>query len=404
MFRRQKAPPVWVWLTVVTWLAYLVDCTPLTSSECPSKETTSTGDCCLQCPAGWGVQSRCSAVNNTICTQCYNDITFSSEPSHTAGCMPCRRCARNEFVIRSCNITHDTLCECRRNYFHTADGSCSQCNTCPPGFGTTVACNTYQNSECDFCSNGTYSDVTSATNDCVPCSMCPEGTVVLNTCTRFSDTVCSDKALSTTVAYHPASQTPDTVSRAIDGRSPSIVPIYCAILAFVVIGLLGYVVFKRWSFRRVKLRSHSKQTRSPPGSPSKVDIEKACSGKNSSKKTTADFSSLASVNTRPSDQTPLMAVPSTTLYRDLPTATRSEVESLLGISRLDRRDWRGLAHELGFTDKDIVHFIKSSHEDLPVHRILTVWSDGEGAVVSVLVAALQRLNRQDVLKKLPVIA
>ena len=97
-------------------------------------------------------------------------------------------------------------------------------------------------------------------------------------------------------------------------------------------------------------------------------------------------------------------VPSTTLYRDLPTATRSEVEALLGISRLDRRDWRGLAHELGFTDKDIVHFIKSADQDLPVHKILTVWSDGEGAIVGVVVAALQRLNRQDVLKKLPVLA
>ena len=63
---------------------------------------------------------------------------------------------------------------------------------------------------------------------------------------------------------------------------------------------------------------------------------------------------------------------------------------MLGISRLDRRDWRGLALELGFTDKDIVHFIKTSDQELPIHQILSVWSDGEGAVVGVLVAALQR--------------
>ena len=57
------------------------------------------------------------------------------------------------------------------------------------------------------------------------------------------------------------SLSPDPIAETIDGRSPSIVPIYCAILAFVVIGLLVYVVFKRWSFRKVKLRAHSKANR-----------------------------------------------------------------------------------------------------------------------------------------------
>ncbi|XP_022104865.1 tumor necrosis factor receptor superfamily member 16-like [Acanthaster planci] len=403
MFLRKKA--VLICFAVVNWLTYryLAECTPLPSPECPSKETTSTGDCCLQCPPGWGVQSRCSAFNNTICMHCYADITFSPEPSHTAGCMPCKRCARNEFVRHSCNITHDTLCECRRNYYHTADGSCSQCNTCPPGFGATVKCATQHNTECESCANGTYSDLTSATKGCVPCSTCLEGTVVLEMCTRFSDTVCSDTVMSTTTAYQHSSETPDTVAHVINSRPPSIVPIYCAILAFVVIGLLGYVIFKRWSFRKVKLRSHAKQTRSPLGSPSKADIDVSSAGAHSIKKS-ADLPPSLAPSRQPTDQTPLMTVPSTTLYRDLSTTTRSEVESLLGISRLDRRDWRGLAHELGFSDKDIVHFIKTSDDDLPVHRMLTVWSDREGAVVSVLVAALKSLNRQDVLQKLPVFA
>ena len=73
---------------------------------------------------------------------------------------------------------------------------------------------------------------------------------------------------------------------------------------------------------------------------------------------------------------------------------------MLGISRLDRRDWRGLALQLGFTDKDIVHFIKTSEDDLPIHRVLTLWCEQEGALVCVLIDALQKLDRIDVLNKL----
>ncbi|XP_033629838.1 tumor necrosis factor receptor superfamily member 16-like isoform X1 [Asterias rubens] len=389
--------PVFVRLTIITSFVCMI-CTSALPSICLSGEYTQTGECCLQCPLGWGVQSRCTDTNNTICNQCYKDITYSPETSHTAGCMPCSRCHRNQFVTSSCNLTHDTECECRKSYYRTLDGSCSQCNTCPPGFGVSIPCTTRQNSRCKSCENGTFSDVTSATKDCLPCRQCPDGSIVHKTCSRFSDTICTaDVTFQTPKTSQSTSENPDSAIQSIDDRSSGIVPIYCAILAFVVIGLMGYVVFKRRSFK--KLRSHQKQCRSLSGSASKLDVEKT-NDKKSKPKRGDNFCNFTSMNDRQCDRTPLLTISKTTPCRHLPRETIAEIESMLGISRLDRRDWRGLALQLGFTDKDIVHFIKTSEDDLPIHRVLTLWCEQEGALVGVLIDALQKLDRIDVLNKL----
>ena len=126
-----------------------------------------------------------------MCEACFPDVTYSDEDSHTSGCYLCKRCQRNEYPKQPCNVSQNTICECKKDYFRDQDGTCSQCNMCPPGYGVMVECSTRKDSECTQCANGTYSDETSATDFCKPCTLCPEGSMVLQQCSTFSDTLCS---------------------------------------------------------------------------------------------------------------------------------------------------------------------------------------------------------------------
>ena len=98
----------------------------------------------------------------------------------------------------------------------------------------------------------------------------------------------------------------------------------------------------------------------------------------------------------------LFTVPSSTLYRELIPERRMEVEMRLGSTRIDRRDWRGLAEKLGFTEKDVMHFIKTCDTALPVQRMLETWSRNDAATLGALVTALHLINRIDVVDQIPV--
>ncbi|XP_072035219.1 tumor necrosis factor receptor superfamily member 16-like [Amphiura filiformis] len=374
--------------------------------QCPSGEFTSKGACCKQCPPGHGVITSCGD-NNTVCEQCYPDISYSPEWSHTSGCKLCSRCQRNERLAQLCNSSQDTICECRRDYFRDADGTCSQCNMCPPGYGVVVACSTNMDSKCSQCANGTFSDGTSATDFCKPCTLCPEGSTVLQQCTTFSDTLCSGTLKLVGSSNKPAVSTDPTV--VLTPRNPksfSVVPIYCVLLGAVVVGLMIYVIFKRWSFNKVKLRNQKMIRSNTSNSIVGKDTLVETGVLSKSPKLIKSNSVLLSISDRnlQSSRMPLMAVPSTTLYRDLVIEKRMEVEMSLGSTRIDRRDWRGLAEKLGFSEQDVRHYIKTCDTALPVQRMLETWSQNDAATLGALVTALHAINRIDVVDKVPISA
>ena len=178
------------------------------TAECKTGVYSTTGECCEECPDGFGVHRQCSDPNatNTICTICETGMTYSSVTSHVMPCQTCTRCSHNEVMTSSCSIMQDTECECATNYFRTDSQSgasatgtastCSQCMFCPPGFGAAVPCSPRQSSRCELCENGTYSDIVSSTEGCKKCTVCREGSIVLKRCTDISDTVCSGRVIS----------------------------------------------------------------------------------------------------------------------------------------------------------------------------------------------------------------
>lgn len=98
-------------------------------------------------------------------------------------------------------------------------------------------------------------------------------------------------------------------------------------------------------------------------------------------------------------------VPSAMPYQQLPSDKRYEVERSLSVARMDGRDWRGLARELGFSDLDIVHIAQTCTGSTPPARAMLISlhsRDIKRATVGTLVEALRRIRRNDVADLIPI--
>ena len=150
--------------------------------------------CCTKCPPGSGVVTQCDkSSQNTRCKPCVYSQTYSPTLSHTDGCLRCSKCPNNARPIRSCNVTHDTVCQCRENYFYDqVTRTCRPCSHCPVGWGAKQMCTGTQDTKCKECPAGTYSD-RSSLEGCKVCRTCNSNQVQLQGCNHAQDTVCVGK-------------------------------------------------------------------------------------------------------------------------------------------------------------------------------------------------------------------
>ncbi|KAJ3601719.1 hypothetical protein NHX12_032686, partial [Muraenolepis orangiensis] len=264
--------------------------------NCVSGQYTQGGQCCEECPPGEGVVKKCGAMQ-TACNLCMDSETYSENYSLTEVCHPCTRCTGLMRMLTPCTDSMDATCVCNYNYFlGTVSGRCEPCTVCPVGQGVLAHCKYNRDTVCEECVDDTYSDRDSPLDPCLPCTMCEEGIEKeLAACTPTGDSVHTDIHLSPssplppppppnpltdplfpmypTMTYDP-DMTPSSYAEDFppDGSSSSIpwpgetttagagsprflghgfnenlIPVSCSILAAVVVGLVAYIVFKRWN-------------------------------------------------------------------------------------------------------------------------------------------------------------
>ncbi|XP_056144384.1 tumor necrosis factor receptor superfamily member 16 [Lampris incognitus] len=242
---------------------------------CESGQYTSRGECCVECPPGEGVVQRCGA-SQTVCSQCLDSETYSENSSHTEECSPCTRCTGLMRMQTPCTDSNDALCVCDYEYFFSElSGRCELCTVCPAGQGVLAHCDHHHDTVCEECVDDTFSDRDSSLDPCLPCTICDEGIEIeLAVCTAVSDSVCHNPLLPTYASptsdlspsppfftdHFPldgsSSPSPGGETTTTSPGSPrflghgfneNLIPIYCSILAAVVVGLVAYIVFKRWN-------------------------------------------------------------------------------------------------------------------------------------------------------------
>ncbi|NWI74169.1 TNR16 factor, partial [Dryoscopus gambensis] len=341
--------------------------------KCPSKLFTASGECCRACNLGEGVVQPCG-VNQTVCEPCLDSVTYSDTVSATEPCKPCTQCVGLQSMSAPCVESDDAVCRCAYGYFQDEpSGSCRECSVCEVGFGLMFPCKDSQDTVCEECPEGTFSNE-----------------VLVRECTAVADAECRglhprwtthSPSLAGSESPEPATREPlgtegvastvaDTVTTVMGSSQPvvthgtadNLIPVYCSILAAVVVGLVAYIAFKRWnSCKQNKQGANNRpvnQTPSPEGE--KLHSDSGIS---------VDSQSLH--DQQPPGQGTQGPAPKAdgSLYSALPASKQEEVEKLLGSSAEDT--WRQLAGELGYKEDLIDSFTR---EESPARALLAHWA------------------------------
>ncbi|XP_015669775.1 death domain-containing membrane protein NRADD-like [Protobothrops mucrosquamatus] len=318
----------------------------LAHQGCENGQVASSGECCTLCPPGFGARVPCGSTNTV--------------------CEPCQE-------------------------------------MCEEGFGATQACKPGTDTSCQKCSEGYYSEVKSPYEPCLLCRQeCGPTEVMIQPCTPLSDTLCMDKELQilkrpegaprkdhprrTAPLEAEGSDSPNSSSEfvpsLVDDHPNSIIPVYCSILAAVVVGLLAYVGFKCWTTCKQKHQLAKARMGELASSPEGEKLH-GDSG------VFLDTHSLQ-------EQHPLNKA-DPRLYSSLPHPLQEEVEQMLEMPTPQGKDWRSLAQHLGYADETIQTI---GWGEAPAHTLLSDWSAQEGATLEALSEALSAVERGDVADRL----
>ncbi|NXJ81910.1 TNR16 factor, partial [Trogon melanurus] len=409
--------------------------------ECPTEMYTTSGECCKACNVGEGMVQPCG-VNQTICEPCLDSVTYSDTVSATEPCKPCTQCVGLHSMSAPCVETDDAVCRCAYGYYQDErSGSCKECQVCKVGFGLMFPCQESQNTVCEECPEGTFSSEANFVDPCLPCTTCEENEVLVKECTPTSDAECRDlhprwtthaPPLVGSDSPEPLTRDPfntdvmpstlaDTVTTVLGSSQPvvsrgtadNLIPVYCSILAAVVVGLVAYIAFKRWnSCKQNKQGANNRpvnQTPSPEGeklhSDSGISVDSQSlhdqqppsqstqgpgeeeRGPRGGKGHPGDRLNAASSFPAPKGDG--------NLYVTLPPSKQEEVEKLLSSSA--EETWRQLAGELGYKEDLIDSFTR---EESPARALLADWSSKETATLDALLAALRKIQRGDIAESL----
>ncbi|XP_005868269.1 PREDICTED: tumor necrosis factor receptor superfamily member 16, partial [Myotis brandtii] len=265
---------------------------------------THSGECCKACYLGEGVAQPCGA-NQTVCEPCLDSVTFSDVVSATEPCKPCTECVGLQSMSAPCVEADDEI----------------------PGRWATRA---------------------------TP----PEGSDSTAPSTQEPEVPPDQDPVASTVADVVTTVMGSSQPVVTRGSNDNLIPVYCSILAAVVVGLVAYIAFKRWnSCKQNKQGANSRPVnQTPPPEGEKLHSDSGISVDSQSLHDQQPHTQTAAGQALKGDGG---------LYSSLPPAKREEVEKLLDGSAGDT--WRHLADELGYQPEHIDSF---THEACPVRALL----------------------------------
>lgn len=118
-------------------------------------------------------------------------VTFSDVVSATEPCKPCTECVGLQSMSAPCVEADDAVCRCAYGYYQDeTTGRCEACQVCEAGSGLVFSCQDKQNTVCEECPDGTYSDEANHVDPCLPCTVCEDTERQLRECTRWADAEC----------------------------------------------------------------------------------------------------------------------------------------------------------------------------------------------------------------------
>ncbi|KAK7905113.1 hypothetical protein WMY93_017720 [Mugilogobius chulae] len=143
----------------------------------PDKQYLLNGECCEMCKPGTSMTSP-ENCRNPVCKDC-EDGEYTNKYNREKMCKRQPYCDHNlNFVFReSSSKTEVHICQCEKG-FHCSSGSCTMCvphTECEPGQGAKTIGGQNQDTVCEECPAGTFSDEKSWNGTCKKMKECPAG-------------------------------------------------------------------------------------------------------------------------------------------------------------------------------------------------------------------------------------
>ncbi|KPP66113.1 hypothetical protein Z043_115422, partial [Scleropages formosus] len=200
-----------------------------------------------------------------------------------------------------------------------------------------------------------------------------------------------------TVSLPDAATTTNRSSLRLGQRlNEKLIPIYCSILAAVAVGLVAFIIFKKWnSCKQNKQAANSStvnQTPSPEGE--KLHSDSGISVDSTSLQEQQQQQMQAHTVVKMDGESNLALTPHKC----------EEVEKLLNqgcggdaMGAEEDTDWCNLAGLLGYGDEHIDFF---RQEERPIRALLSDWASKDCASMDALCTALRKINRDDIAQSL----
>ncbi|XP_041648534.1 tumor necrosis factor receptor superfamily member 6B-like isoform X2 [Cheilinus undulatus] len=144
---------------------------------------------CTMCPPGTHMSAHCTATTPTKCEPCRNNH-YTELWNYLSRCLYCSTfCLGNMEVEKECTNVSDRVCRCKEGFYWTHD-ICVRHTECGPGHGVNTKGTSRTNTNCARCTEGTFSNSSSALETCINHQTCASGQIVLVPGTVYHDTVC----------------------------------------------------------------------------------------------------------------------------------------------------------------------------------------------------------------------
>ncbi|XP_062278894.1 tumor necrosis factor receptor superfamily member 11B-like [Scomber scombrus] len=144
---------------------------------------------CDKCPPGTHMTAHCTTTKSTQCKQC-RENHYTELWNYLPRCLYCNNlCLGNMEVEKECSAVSNRVCRCKEGFYWTND-FCMRHLECGPGYGVQTKGTSQNNTVCETCSDGYFSNSSSALEPCVKQQECAHGQIVLLPSTIYQDTVC----------------------------------------------------------------------------------------------------------------------------------------------------------------------------------------------------------------------
>ncbi|KAM6909699.1 uncharacterized protein FYW49_011715 [Xenentodon cancila] len=151
----------------------------------------STGEIleCDMCPPGSHMVAHCTATTSTKCETCKSGH-FTELWNYLPRCLYCNNfCSRNQEVESECSPVNNRVCRCKQGYYWM-DDFCIRHSECGPGHGVQSNGTSLKDTVCEKCSDGFFSNSSSALDSCVKHQECASGELALLPGSNSHDAVC----------------------------------------------------------------------------------------------------------------------------------------------------------------------------------------------------------------------